>query len=357
MRAYPFSQAVNSGMVDAFIDGSWNFKAFKDELHNFPLSTYKDQVDAGSDAYSHLYRLFHRGLVVKNFLSLTNLVSWSRFARRFAVKIPGHWEVSGGLRIEGDKSKPSAWAITARAAENAMMGEVVFLVASRKFHNNDVNFILKDFAGALERYCEKGAAQTGICWLRKGNTEVQQLAQEKFNLTLHEFEGDEMEGIPETNWYFQFEPQMVHPFYQRVGASHFYLLTADDQIDIPVDDEGLLASRQDLATWAYNDDGKPQPFGGVTLDCVRMTLFNFALSATAMTDQERRVGKLPDELKPATVLGRLGKPDFVEQYTAQQYALNQIKIEEQRERDKQRKEMGKILQMPRRRQFGKRRAS
>jgi len=358
LRAYPFSQAVNSGLVDAYIDGKWNFKVFRDELHNFPLSTYKDQVDAAADAYSHLYRLFHRGLVIKNFQPEVNLVPWTRFYEKFGHRIPGHWEVSGGLRIEADKSKPSGWALTARAAENAQLGEVVFVIASGRYYNTDVGQILEHFVEALEHHCTRGLGQAGICWVRKGNTEVVQLASEKYNLTLNEFEGDVLDGVPETNWYFQYEPQLIHPFYQRIGASHLYLLCAAGQLDVPLDDNGLLASRQEITTWSYNEQGLPQPYGGITLDCMRMTLFNFALSATAMTEDERRISRLPDDLKPAAVLGRLGQPDFVDQYMAQQHALSRIKIEEEKERQELKKHYANVLRMPRRRQWkGKRRAS
>ncbi len=88
MRAYPFSQAVNSGLVEVVDDGTWDIKAFTSELHNFPLSTYKDQVDAVSDGYSHVYRLFHRGLVIKSYDPLTNLVGWAPFGVKYGDKIP-----------------------------------------------------------------------------------------------------------------------------------------------------------------------------------------------------------------------------------------------------------------------------
>jgi|SRR5580765_3453479 len=349
MRAYPFSQAVNSGQCDLVDDGTWDVKAFKDELHNFPLSTYKDQVDAGSDAYSHLYKLFHRGLVIKNFHPATNLVPWSRFQKRFGPQIRDNWEVSGGIRIEADNSKPSGWVITARAAENADLGEVVFVVASRRDFKNDVNAMLRDFVSSVERFCAKGVKQCGVIWVKKGNTEIVQLAQEKFDLTLYPFDTDEMAGIPETNWYFQYEPQQINPFYPRIGASHCYLLVDDKQLDVPTDDEGLLATRQELTTWAYSDAGEPQAYGGVTLDCLRMTLYNFSLSATAMTDDERRMSRLGEDLKPAAVLAHLGQVEFIELHMAQKHALNQIKIQDERDRVELAKASRKVVPMPFRR--------
>lgn len=334
MRAYPFSQAVNSGVVDLVEDGTWDVKAFKTELHNFPLSTYKDQVDCSSDGYSHLYQLFHRGLVVKSYNPSVHLVAWAQFAEKLRLRdpqIPGHWEVSGGVHLEEDSSKASGWAITARAAENANLGETVFLVASGRIFTGDPGEVLTALKVALRKFCEKGVDQCSTIW-KTGKVDVATLAREKFDLIVHDFDDDLSAGIPETNWYFQYLPEQQSPFHKRLGASHFYLLIEDSkQLDVPVDEAALVATRQELATWAYNDRGEPQPYGGTTLSCVRMTLYNFALSATEMTIDEKRIAKLDDELKPAAVLSHIGMPDFVELYMAQQHQLNQIKIQEKKE--------------------------
>ena len=51
-RADPFSVQVNMGNVE-MIEGAWN-QAFIEELRYFPMSKYKDQVDAASGAYMKL---------------------------------------------------------------------------------------------------------------------------------------------------------------------------------------------------------------------------------------------------------------------------------------------------------------
>lgn len=335
MRAYPFSLAVNSGNV-RLVRGDWDIKAFKAELKNFPVGTYKDQVDAGSDGYNHLYKLFHRGLVVKSYAPQVNLVGWSRFVERFGAQIPAHWEVSAALRVEADASKPSGWAIVARAAENANLGECVFVVASSRGYVENAESLLVGLKSALNRYCVGGVEQAGVLWLSRTSVDVVQVANEKHALMLQSFNDDASAGIPETNWYFQSTPNAAHPFTRGMNASHCYLLVDDRQIDVPVDDGGLLSTRQELVGWMYNEHGEPQSHGGVTLDCIRMTLHNFALSATRMTEEERRVEQLPEELKPAAVRARVGQSDFVELYTAQQYELAQIKIREEREEERER---------------------
>ncbi len=52
LRADPFSVQVNNGNV-WLLRGDWNH-VFKEEFDHFPFSTYKDQVDAASGAFSSL---------------------------------------------------------------------------------------------------------------------------------------------------------------------------------------------------------------------------------------------------------------------------------------------------------------
>jgi predicted phage terminase large subunit-like protein len=54
VRADPFSVQVNGGNV-MMMRGRWNHD-YLDELEHFPFSTYKDQVDASSGAFSRLVK-------------------------------------------------------------------------------------------------------------------------------------------------------------------------------------------------------------------------------------------------------------------------------------------------------------
>ena len=53
-RADPYSVQVNNGNVMLRI-AEWN-REYKEELSMFPNSTYKDQVDASSGAFSYLVK-------------------------------------------------------------------------------------------------------------------------------------------------------------------------------------------------------------------------------------------------------------------------------------------------------------
>jgi len=106
----------------------------------------------------------------------------------------------------------------------------------------------------------------------------------------------------------------------------------------------MLSLRQDLQSWSYTDKGEVQPVGGITLDCVRMTMYKFALLATNFSPEELRLAKLAPELQPEAVRAKLGTPQFVEAVFAQERALYLIKVQEEEEtRSQTRDSNGKDL--------------
>ncbi len=283
MRAYPYSKAVNSGKVYLVLnsDGStpdWH-KKYKGEFRYFPTSTFKDQVDSSADGYSHLMRLFYRGLVIKN-ASETNLLHRSLSAR---MHVDNPIQVLDALRLD------------------------------------------------LIKHCADGVTHPHVVWLNKGAGDVLQVTAQKMDMWLSEFTDDATAGIPEMNYYFQKIPGLS-PFYSREGTTRCHVLVDDDQFETHNvrDEGGMLNLRRDWQNWSYTDKGEVQPFAGVTLDCVRMTVYKFALSATSLTSEERLLAKLAPELQPEAVRAKLGTPEFVEAVYAQEYALKVLRMEEER---------------------------
>lgn len=331
-RAYPFSKAVGSDQARLVLakDGSvppWH-KVFKGEATYFPNSTYKDQIDAASDAYSELMRKFHRGLVIKT-AGEHNLLGREVFAQRFGEKIAAHWEVAVGVRLAPDSSRPSGYAITARAGENAHIGETLFVVAAARMYVDNPLVVINALRADLLKYCENGISHPQVIWLNRGGGDILQVAAQKLDLRLSEFRDEVTAGLPECNWYFQ--PLPYHsPFHNQMGTTRCHVLCDDSQLHKRNlrDEGGMLSLRQDWATWSYNDMGQPQPQGGITLDCVRMTMYKFALSATSLTAEERIFAQLPPELQPEAVRAKLGTPAFVEAHFAQTHAIATIRMQE-----------------------------
>lgn len=342
-RADEFSKIVNSGKFYLVADdGSERYltpdeiKAFKAELRDFPLvGLYKDQVDCTADGVTYVRKLFLKGRVVK-VNDDNNILPWSRFVSRFGPRIPGHWEVAIAARFGANSSQPSGWAMVARAAENAKLGEAVFFVASTRKYVRSPDIIITEIQEAVKAYCERGDKQVQAVFVAHGNDAVIALALEKYGLQLQEFEGSVEVGLPEMAWYFQ-PLKQPNPFYERSEpqaqgkhASRCYILSDDNQIENAKDDLGQLSLRQDMLHWSYNDEGKPQPFGGIVLDCGRMTLYNFWLSATGLTDTERLHAKLPAHLQNEAVRKKLGTPDYASDYMAQQIELGRLQEEERK---------------------------
>jgi hypothetical protein len=124
------------------------------------------------------------------------------------------------------------------------------------------------------------------------------------------------------------------------------VLVDDRQIAKPETEAGQLSFRQDIISWSYNESGEPQPFAGVTTDCARMNLFNFALSAAAMTKAERRESLLPEHLKSENLKKKLGTAEFVEDYWARDHALSQQKQQEAKEEKEQAAEWRSVKGAP-----------
>jgi hypothetical protein len=84
--------------------------------------------------------------------------------------------------------------------------------------------------------------------------------------------------------------------------------------------------------WSYNDEGKPQPFGGIVLDCVRMTLHNFWLTATGLSDEQRRCAQLPAHLQNEALQEKLGTEEFPQLYMERAIELGRM-YQAERERE------------------------
>lgn len=294
VRAHPLSVAINRGRMTVPKDAPW-FRAFKNELKHFPASTYKDQVDAGGDVYRKLYEKLKHGLVAKTFTPARNVVGWSRFAKRFGRRIPHHWNITAAVRVSNDASKPSGAVLVARAAENAFIGEAVFVLGCYKQNSGDFASVVQWLERATSFFVQKERLPSGqekpkaipLLWMSDRSADEIKVACKKLRVKLAMFEGDIETGIPEMNWYFGEEPLQPHPFYPKLKASRAYLLSADPQVDTPKNEFGLISLRQELAAWTYNEKGEPQTYGGIVADCLKMILADFKPQAIKLTNYEK----------------------------------------------------------------------
>jgi phage terminase large subunit-like protein len=319
MRAYPLSLGINRGDVSFLKHPTWN-KIATDELKNFPLSTYKDQVDALSDGYRYLQKLFHQGLVLKGYDEQTHLLTWSAFEQKFgARKVPFGWDVQAAIRLENDASKHSGACIVARAGEGTGWEDVVFVLAATRQRGMSPDALAEWLTANIAKAARQGFSQI---LLPKDSWQAAEVLMQKYGLPVVEFKHDLAAGISELNWYMQIDERRAHHFLPRMGASRCYWLVDDEQRENPVDENGLLSLRQDAVTWTYNDKGEPQPQGGISLSCLKMIMYGFPLGWAGASPDEKIEQHLPEPMKRENV------KEFLAENQMQGYLALRKKVQE-----------------------------
>lgn len=297
-RARSFADAVNSGMVE-IVEGDWN-KQFLRALRDFPLSDFDDPVDAASDAYSHLYSMYRRGLVIKNFRPW-NLLSWIDFSHRFGNcrKVPANFNVFASAKITPDASQANSAAIVVRAPDNARMGDTLFVVAAYKAWTDDYNELFDWLDAALAAFCEN--TDDAIIWLHPDSEEYQQVLLQKLGRMVAMFDGDASAGIAELDWYLKARPGTVNPFDPEMpGVGMYALITDLAQMAAATDELGMYSLRQEARTWSFTDKGEPNAIGGV-MDCLRMITARFRTAAQPLTVVEKIEASLDENLRLETL--------------------------------------------------------
>lgn len=276
-RAQPMSLAVNSGKFYVAL-GEEKLKEFKKEFKNFPLSSYKDQVDASADAYRFIYKLLKSGTVIKNYSEARNLVHWDSFTKHFALdarKFPRHWKMYLSARISEDAKYPSGAVVMFHAAENSGFKDTLFISDEFKHSSGDY---YKLFDWLIDRMMFYAPKQKPYILLRTESESIATTARAKLKLPVTIFDGDPTKGIAEMNWFY-LERKEDSPFNGGEKATGIYYLHSDTQ--------PLISARQESLLWKFNERGEPQGHGGIVMDAARMILADFKTRAEGLTVYEK----------------------------------------------------------------------
>lgn len=308
-RARNFSHAVNSGMVEIVSDDDlppekkW-VKRFIRALQEFPLSTFDDPVDAGSDAYNTADETISSGFVIKNFIPQKNLMLWPTFAARFpesgpngtlqpCTKLPANFTIYVGVKITPDARMPNSAAIVARAPQNANLPDKLFLVAEYKEWTDDFYKCFTWIDKALHAYCRNPKGAT--VWLHPESESYKQTIWQKLQVPVAIFEGDEFAGLTELDWHM-LQTKEASRFGLPDDTCFYGLIMDSKQMSDAVDEFGLVAFRQESLTWAYNEKKKPNGVGSVC-ECVRMVAYAFRTVAAPLTRGEKVEAALDPRLR------------------------------------------------------------
>jgi predicted phage terminase large subunit-like protein len=284
-RARALASAVNIGHVE--IDESIRFfKDLRREFRDFPLSDHDDIVDATADGYNECFERVSRGLVIKNFAHSKHLVTWDRFDTNFGTLIPRAWTVYAGVKITPEVNVPNSAVIVARASESSEMREVLFVVGEYKEYTDDMYTLFDWLNTTLDSVCEQ--ADTTVIYLHpKSKVHLPTITQ-KVKCKVQMFDGDELAGLTEANWYLLDGEDNVF------GNSRLYGIVADDQLSVATDSHGLKHLRQEAVTWGYTDKQVPSAIGHVW-DCLRMVTYSFRTKMQRLSAPEKHDREMADK--------------------------------------------------------------
>lgn len=301
-RARSLASAVNSGDVEFISDENFSedykwVDECKKEMREFLMSAlaHDDFVDSGADGYNECFERVSKGLVVKNFDVSRNFLTWDVFTKRFGHVIPKDWTVNIGVRISADASTPNSAIIVAKAAENAgLKDESLFIIAEYKEYTDDFNLLFDWLKTTLELTCSRSVP---MIWLHKDSEAFKPTLQQKLNLTVRIFREPIEAGVTELGWYLQ-PTDKPNPFYAERKATRLYGLVDSSQLAVATDRFGLFNTRQEIATWGFNDKSEPSQIGQV-LSCLTMLTYRFKTIAKPLTMAEKIDQLIPDTAKTA----------------------------------------------------------
>jgi hypothetical protein len=177
---------------------------------------------------------------------------------------------------------------------------------------------------------------------------------EDYGLRLDQWTVDYQDGIDElTNRFTLKESNLAHPIRpQLMGRPTLYIVVADGEgellrkpsgechVQTVTTSLGMVNLRRQIVRYHYPKEEEGKPVGLMRprkidddlVDDLRAFATHRWPSQPQMTDEERRVHRLPDHLKPKALKALLGTPAFVDAYWEQQFAMQRITAQQEKER-------------------------
>lgn len=212
--------------------------------------------------YQHDLEASQEGLVIPEFDEKIHVITWSEFARVYgAYGIPSHWirDVSMDWGSTGLDAHPCIISSIATSAEDSPLPNTQFLFLGMSF---GAGVLVDEVAEALAERI--GAKKTGDGARREipNGYRIWRMSHEakserdtlrrKFGFPFVPADAGKTAGIAQLRHYLRVDRTLPHPFKEGVmGASNFYWVVEDDQLESPVDDLGLKRHREEIIEWRW----------------------------------------------------------------------------------------------------------
>lgn len=361
----------------------WKTQAWYDALPYGYLGTPMS-AEAIAQEIDRNYEASQPGKVFKQWREEYVLITWRELVAYYArfglgdkfidretgrYRVPEDWE--WGRMMDYGQTQGHPWIVSHMATprENYPLHDSVFLFSMHK--------ISPTGASPQEGREQYRAIEESL--FLKSDAELSQMSHEADELrqTLSDEYGDYWEawntdynlGIPQIQqWLTLIDTLQPNPFRSELmGRGRIYCVAADNEYEFVFDkkhqryfvtpsasEQGFRLFRKEMPSYHYPPEemGKPvqkmrpRKIMDDCIDNLRGFATRWGPSVQRMSRAERREVKLPEQLREMQVLASIGQPDFVEQYMARQYALNQIKQAEERDEAKELKKLGRFMGRP-----------
>lgn len=345
------------------------------DINAAKVNLNKSGLEAFYAEYQHDFTLDQSEYVVPEFDDAVHVIAWTQFDAMFKTSghIPVHWQAGIGLDIGYTADHQTAWTWLTVSAEDSDLPYAYFIYRG-------LTFTGKQFDEQIEvvlEHIKRRDMSTGRIIDERDQYLVSKMSHEKlgermslnrtydFQFSPAQFKKED--GIPQWRSLLRPDKRKPHPFHDDVkladgtyqlGRPSLFYVVADDQIVIPRDDKGLATHRAQTKEWRRRkvsltnsgiQQADPMKYKDDAADSIRMLLAEEFLTATALTDLQRKRSMLRDAIGRDDLL-LIPKETVRDDYTGilmkRQMEFAEVEKAIKEESDKKLKIISNIIQAP-----------
>lgn len=269
----------------------------------------KSGLQAFLAEYQHDLEAVAQGIVIPEFREEIHIISWSQFKSIYGKKaIPEHWEVKVGLDWGSTEGHPCVVSAVATSAEDSAYPGLNFLFCGLRF---EADVLVDDVAERIHTEL-KPEKHNIVAWRMSHEAKSERdTFRRRFSLPFIAGDSKKTAGIAQMRHYLRVDKNIKHPFKDdveqpdggwKLGASSFYWIVDDTQIQTARDDAGLKRHRQEIVDWRWRptplrESGmsvdQPVKANDDAMDSLRFITCQWMPGMTPLTDGQKTERKLP----------------------------------------------------------------
>lgn len=335
------------------------------------INLNKSGIEAFYAEYQHDFRFDQSENVIPEFDEELHVISWTQFNEMFRTqgRIPKHWQAALGLDIGYTAEHQSAWTWLAVSAEDSDLPYAHFVYRGMTFTGTSLTDQVEEVLKAVT-YRD----HSGNIYDERTQYVVSKMSHEKLGERMilnreHDFQfssaqfGKE-DGIPQWRSLLRVDRTKPHPFradykdengFFKFGRPSLFYVVADDELVIATTDRGLATHRAQTAGWKRRkvkltstgiQSSDPMKYKDDANDSFRMLLAEEFLTATPLTDLQRKRAALKDKVRSSDLTLERGRADYTGILMRRQMEIAEVEREARENRERLAQTVVDVLSAP-----------